>query len=95
MELPSRSGSTWTPLLAAREVTPGRWFMIDGLDHPYGEILLERVDGVLAYTADRTDERGNHTVHIGRISTLAEAARLIHVHFIRSHGGPPRTSYSA
>jgi len=83
----------WHPVLAAREVTTGHWWMIDGLEHPYGEVRMVRRGVEVGYRADRCDEHGVRTAHIGYFRTLRASAAAIHTHFIRSHGAPSSREY--
>ena len=79
----------WHPLLAAREVTPGRWFLIDGLDKPYGEVRLVRRGGQVGYRAERCDERAQHPRLVGYYRTLRGACVAVHRVFVTEHGPPP------
>ena len=83
----------WHPMLAAREVATGHWWMIDGLGHPYGEVQLVKRGTEVGYRADRSDEHGVRTVHIGYFRSLRASAAAIHTHFIRSHGAPSSREY--
>jgi hypothetical protein len=82
-------------MLAAREVEPGLWYMIDGLDRPYGEIRFVRRGDELGYRADRTSNDGTVTQHVGYFRTFRSAAWAIHAAFTRSHGAPSRMSCGA
>lgn len=86
---------TWHPILAAREVGPGRWYMISELDHPYGLIVLVRRGDERGYRADRTEKDGAVTERVGYYRSLKAATWHVHAAFLRSHGAPPRSSYSA
>jgi hypothetical protein len=84
----------WHPILTAREVAPGHWYLIDTLDAPYGEIRFVRRGTEVGYRADRCDGSGELTRHVGYFRSLRAAAWDIHLDFIRSHGAPTRKSYS-
>ena len=83
----------WHPLLAAREIEPGHWFMLDGLGEPYGEVRMVRRGGEVGYRADRCDARGEQPVRIGYFLTLRRATAEIHADFIRAHGAPASRVY--
>jgi hypothetical protein len=55
----------WRPILAARETTPGHWYMIDGLGKPCGVIRFVKRGDRVGYRADRCNERGMLTDLIG------------------------------
>jgi hypothetical protein len=76
----------WHPILAAREVQPGHWYMIDGLGKPYGHIRFVKRGDQVGYRADRCDERGTTTNIVGYYRALLPAAVAVHTAFIRSHG---------
>jgi hypothetical protein len=84
----------WHPILSTREVEPGRWYLIDSLDRPYGMVCFVRRGDELGYRAERTGDDGQPTERIGYFRTLRGAVWAIHSAFIRSHGAPNRTSYS-
>jgi hypothetical protein len=86
---------TWHPILSAVEVEVGHWFMIADLGEKYGEIQFVRRGDELGYRADRTDDEGTVTKHVGYFTTLERSAKEIHSAYIRSHGAPSRTSYSS
>jgi hypothetical protein len=86
--------TNWHPILAAREISPGHWFMIANLGEPYGEIRFVRRGDQLGYRADRTDDAGVVTERVGYFTTLKRSAWEIHSAYLRSHGAPSRTTYS-
>jgi hypothetical protein len=92
--LPLPAEPKWHPLMAAREVAPGHWFMIADLGEKYGEITFVRRGDQLGYRADRTDDAGAVIKHVGYYTTLKRATWEIHSAYLRSHGAPSRTSYS-
>ncbi|PRY65016.1 hypothetical protein B0I08_11133 [Glaciihabitans tibetensis] len=85
----------WHPIMTAREVEPGHWYLIDTLGDPYGEIRFVRRGGEVGYRADRCDGTGVAERQVGYFRSLRAAAWNIHVDFIRSHGAPTRKSYSS
>jgi hypothetical protein len=85
----------WHPILATEEDTPGHWWMIADLGEPYGEITFVRRGDELGYRADRVNDAGVVIKTVGHFRTLDASVRAIHADYIRSHGAPSRTSYSA
>jgi len=83
----------WHPLLSAREIAPGHWYMLDGLGAPYGQIRLVKRGGQVGYRADRCDKRGETPELVGYFRTLRSAAWAIHSLFLRSHGAPESREY--
>lgn len=83
----------WHPILAAREVSAGHWFLIDGLEKPYGEVAIIRRGTEVGYRADRCDERGAFLLRVGYFTTLRAATWAIHGHFLKSHGSPSSREY--
>jgi hypothetical protein len=81
----------WHPILAAHESTPGQWWMVDDLGKPYGFIRFVRRGDELGYRADRCDDMGQPTDHVGYFLALKPATVAVHQAFLRSHGanGPP------
>lgn len=73
----------WHPIMAAQEVEPGRWVMIDTLGEPYGRVRFVRRGEEVGYRAD--DAAGNL---IGYYRTLRAATSAVHRRFISTHGGP-------
>jgi hypothetical protein len=92
--LATRHEPVWHPIQAAREVSPGRWFMIAHLGEPYGEITMVKRGDQCGYRADRTDETGTVIKNVGYFTTLKRSAWEIHSAYLRSHGAPSRSSYS-
>ena len=87
---------TWHPLLAAHEVEPGHWVMLDGLDEPYGEIRFVKRGDELGYRADRrsADRPSAAQVElVGYFRSVRTAAFEIHAQFIQSHGAPVSREY--
>jgi hypothetical protein len=76
----------WHPILAAREVQPGHWYMIDGLGKPYGQIRLVKRGDQVGYRADRCDSSGSLTDLVGYYRALMPATAAVHSAFLRSHG---------
>jgi hypothetical protein len=74
--------------MAAREVSPGRWFVIAHLGEPNGEITFVRLGDQNGYRVDRTDDHGVDIHHVGYFTTLKRSAWEIHSVYLRSHGAP-------
>jgi hypothetical protein len=87
--------TNWHPILATVENTPGHWWMVADLGEPYGEITFVRRGDELGYRADRVDDAGVVIKTVGYFVTLETATVRVHADYIRSHGAPARTSYSA
>ncbi|MCU1405499.1 MAG: hypothetical protein JWQ43_1802 [Glaciihabitans sp.] len=83
----------WHPILVAREVTPGHWYMIDGVGKPYGQIRLVRRGDDIGYRADRCDDHADNLELVGYFRTLKAAATQVHRLFLRSHGAPSSREY--
>ena len=93
--MPPRDQPVWHPIQAAREVSPGRWFMVAQFGVPYGEITLVKRGDQRGYRADRTDETGTVIATIGNFTTLRRSAWEVHSAYLRSHGAPSRSTYSS
>jgi hypothetical protein len=76
----------WHPLLAARETSPGHWYMIDGLEKPYGHIRFVRRGDQVGYRADRCQEDGTLIDLVGYFRALKPATAAVHSAFLRAHG---------
>jgi hypothetical protein len=76
----------WHPILATREIEPGRWYLIDGLGKPYGQVRLVKRGDQVGYRADRCDEHGSVTELVGYYRALKPATVAVHSAFLRSHG---------
>jgi hypothetical protein len=76
----------WHPILAAREKSPGHWYLIDGLGKPYGQVRFVKRGNQVGYRADRCDERGTPTVLVGYYRGLKPATGAVHQAFLQSHG---------
>jgi hypothetical protein len=76
----------WHPILTARETEPGRWWMIDGLDHPYGHVRFVKRGEQVGYRADRCDQHGAALELVGYFRSLRAATWEVHSAFLRSHG---------
>jgi hypothetical protein len=87
--------ANWHPILAAEGDAPGHWWMIADLGERYGEISFVRRGDEVGYRADRTDDHGVATEHVGYFTTLERSAKEVHAAYIRSHGAPSRLSYSS
>jgi hypothetical protein len=73
--------ATWHPILAAQEIEPGFWRMIDPSGVAYGEIRLVRRGREIGYRAESV--RGDW---VGYYTTLRASTRGVHMAFVRSHG---------
>lgn len=80
----------WHPILAAIEVSPGVWEMIDAQGKKYGDVRFVRRGDELGYRADRDGEL------VGYYKTLRSARKAVHERFLASHGpqGPPPNPWS-
>jgi hypothetical protein len=76
----------WHPILSAREISPGRRYMIDGLGKPYGRICLVRRGDQIGYRADRCDGQSELVGLVGYYRAVMPAAVAVHTAFIRAHG---------
>jgi hypothetical protein len=76
----------WHPILAAREVTPGHWVMVDTMGFPYGLVRFVRRGGEVGYRVDRWSE-GDQTNNelIGYFTNLRAATMAAHKRFIDQH----------
>jgi hypothetical protein len=78
----------WHPILAAQEVEPGHWVMIDTMDQPYGLIKFVRRGDEVGYRVDEwPDTEGADGKLIGYYRTLRAATFAAHRVFISKHGG--------
>lgn len=71
--------SDWHPILAAQEIEPTRWILIDSMDRPYAEIRLVRRGGELGY---RSEHRGTL---VGYYRTLRAACMAAHLAYVAAH----------
>jgi hypothetical protein len=85
--------TTWHPILAAQELTPGHWQMVDELGQVYGDIQIVRRGGELGYRADWIKD--DHRETVGYYLSLRASAWYVHAAYLRSHGAPSRKSYGA
>jgi hypothetical protein len=71
--------SEWHPILAAVELEPGRWTMVDPAGREYGLIEIRRTpDGIRYHCEHRGEE-------IGWATSLKVACERVHYAYIRSH----------
>ncbi len=75
----------WHPVLAAREVEPGHWVMVDPHERPYGDIRFLRRGSELGYRAVTWAPESSARELIGYYRTLRAAATAAHALFVRSH----------
>ena len=75
----------WHPLLAAREVEPGHWVMVDPHERAYGDIRFVRRGSEVGYRAVTWAEQSADRELIGYYRTLRAAAKATHSLFVRSH----------
>lgn len=80
------SPNHWHPLLAAREVEPGVWYMVDTVERCYGIVRLLRRGGELGYRAVTWAELSEDRQLIGYYCTLRAATMAAHMRFVRGHG---------
>jgi hypothetical protein len=85
--------TTWHPILAAVELTPGHWQMVDQLEQIYSDIQIVKRGDELGYRADWI--QGDHRETVGYYRTLRASTWAVHSAYLRSHGAPPRSSYGA
>jgi hypothetical protein len=85
--------TTWHPILAAVELTPGHWQMVDQLGDIYGDIQIVRRGGELGYRADWIKD--DHRETVGYYLSLKTSTWHVHAAYLRSHGAPSRRSYGA
>lgn len=80
----------WHPILAAVEVDPGHWHMLDQYQHVYGDVQLVRRGPELGYRA--LDEGGKV---IGYYTTLRAATSGVHQAFLNSRTPAASEAYAA
>jgi hypothetical protein len=85
--------ANWHPILAAREIKPGRWQMADQLGEVYGDIQIVRRGSEFGYRADWIKD--DHREMVGYYRSLKASAWHVHLAYLRSHGAPSRRSYGA
>lgn len=75
--------TSWHPLLALHEPSPGTWDMVDASGRTYAAIVLVRRGGELGYRADLLE--GDARRLVGYFVTLRAACEQSHAAFVRSH----------
>jgi hypothetical protein len=76
----------WHPILAAREVKPGYWIMVDTMGFPYGLVRFVRRGGEVGYRVDRWPKDGESDGELlGYFTNLKAATMASHKRFIDEH----------
>lgn len=75
----------WDPILAAHELSPGVWTMIDTMGHRYAVIRFLELNGECGYRAVTWAEESSDRRLIGYFRSLRGACAAAHEVFIRSH----------
>lgn len=82
----SSYSGTWHPLLAAREVEPGTWWMIAQYGERYGIIQALNIGGESGYRAVTGAEDPAQRELVGYYRTLRGAAESTHSRWLARHG---------
>ncbi|TQL46661.1 hypothetical protein FB562_2185 [Homoserinimonas aerilata] len=80
--------SKWHPLLAAREVEPGLWYMIDSTEQCYGVIRIIRRGDEVGYRVTSWAQEASERQLIGYYRTLKGSCEAAHRRFVALHGWP-------
>lgn len=78
--------STWHPILAAHEYSPGEWIMVDPSAKPYAVIRALELGGERGYRAVTWAERSEERQLIGYWQTLRAACVGAHRAHLATHG---------
>jgi hypothetical protein len=78
----------WHPILAAAEVAPGEWLMMDTASRRYGVIRFLTIGGQSGYRVVTWAGKSEDRRLIGYFTTLRAAAAAAHGAFLRTHGQP-------
>jgi hypothetical protein len=74
----------WHPILAALEIEPGHWALIDPLGIRYGDVQLVRRGPEIGYRG-----RDEALELVGYYRTLKAATKAVHMVYVRKHSGAP------
>lgn len=80
----------WHPLLAAREVEPGLWYMVAQYERCYAIIRMLAIGDENGYRAVTWEADPQQRVLVGYFRSLRAATEAAHAHYIRNHVPPTR-----
>ncbi|WP_166880031.1 hypothetical protein [Salinibacterium sp. ZJ450] len=75
----------WHPILAAVEIRPGLWHMVDQYNQPYAVVLFLELGGEQGYRAVHVSRDGHRNL-VGYYRTLRAACEAAHGVYVRAHG---------
>lgn len=79
----------WHPIMAASEIEPGHWVMLDTNGKPYGVIRFLRRGDQLGYRSVTWAPDSKDRQLIGYYRNLRAAAAAVHRRFVDKHSGAP------
>jgi hypothetical protein len=82
--------SGWHPILAAREVEPGLWYMVAQYERCYGVIRMLVIGGENGYRAVTWEADPGDRELIGYFRSLRAATEAAHSRYVRNHVPPTR-----
>lgn len=82
--------TTWHPILAAREVEPGLWYMVAQYERCYGIIRMLVIGGESGYRAVTWEADPEQRRLVGYFRSLRAATEAAHGFYVRNHVPPTR-----
>lgn len=82
--------TAWHPLLAAREVEPGLWYMVAQYERCYAIIRMLVIGGETGYRAVTWEADPTERQLVGYFRSLRAATEAAHGSYIRNHVPPTR-----